>query len=781
MNDLICAECGTETGHSFLHGLCPRCLFLLAAEDEAEPTKSDLEGAPAAQGEVVRYFGDYELLNEIARGGMGAVFRARQVSLNRIVALKLMLGGEYASRTARERFQNEAEGAAKLQHPNIVGIHEIGSARGQPYFSMDYVDGETLAARIVRQLPPPRQAAEWIHSLAEAVEYAHRQGILHRDLKPQNVMVDRVGRLRITDFGLSKKVDSAERLTISGAVMGTPGYMAPEQAAGNQELIGPATDVYGLGAILYEVLTGRPPFSETTAARTIVKLLEDEPARPSKLSPIVPPDLETIALKCLEKSPAKRYASAQHLAEDLRRFMRGEPITAVPATALRRAGSWCLRHPWVLTGATGGLMITLLAAVYGLWERNRYLMWKASGAPRVESSEVPFAVTMLSMGAGFFCCLGLYALAARRRGRGEILTSKQTAVLGVLGLVQTGLVLLNVLAVTSKAAWGEMKGEPFPLLLSTFLIYLWPGLLLAWDAARGSLSLYQGQTAERPQAGMPRLRINFGAVLAVSFGIALLLDLYARHVIVDRGYEMGIEFRRADLPEGMSSGSVLKWWSWHYEALASYSESIRLTFKMLAMCVAWLPLGAAIWWKDPRGHWRRLLPIAVLTNVLMVAVVFLTRFPVPAGIQWNVLAQAVLLGLLGATGILAAAKVRAITNPAPSTLAGLLSPRSFARWTGLALVTNATLVYFSITRDLAELAPTVAFASALAVLIGATFPHFSRFSTDDKTAVFTAMAAAVYLNPAVLVGIVPAVLIYWLAERDYLGGSSSKVVRQTRI
>ncbi len=276
-----------------------------------------------------RRFGDYELIGEIARGGMGVVYRARQVSLDRVVALKMILAGRLATDEDVERFRIEAEAAGRLQHPNVVGIFEVGSVEGQHYFSMEYIEGESLAQRLTRGPLPGRVAAKYVRTLAQAVHYAHRQGILHRDLKPSNVLLDAADEPHITDFGLAKRLGGgAASHTRSGAVMGTPSYMAPEQAQGRNREITPAVDIYSLGAILYETVTGRPPFQAETPVDTISQVLENEPAPPTLLNANVDKDLETICLKCLQKDPRARYATAEELALDLNRYLEGESISA---------------------------------------------------------------------------------------------------------------------------------------------------------------------------------------------------------------------------------------------------------------------------------------------------------------------------------------------------------------------------------------------------------------------------------------------------------------------
>ncbi len=306
-----------------------------------------------------RTLGDYEILEEVGRGGMGVVYRARQRSLDRIVALKVLLAGTLASEEEQQRFVREAEAAASLDHPHIVPIHEIGSEDGQRFFSMRWVDGGTLAENTARFAGDPRRAAEMVAVLADAVSYAHRRGILHRDLKPSNVLLDGGGQPLIADFGLARRVDRDTLLTRSGAVLGTPSYMAPEQAAGRPEELGPASDVYSLGAILYEILARRPPFKSESSIETIRMAIEEEPVRPRSIDARVPFDLESICLKCLEKKPAARYPSAASLAKDLRRFLAGETVEARAITEAERAWRWCRRHRAV---ATAWALLVCIAA-----------------------------------------------------------------------------------------------------------------------------------------------------------------------------------------------------------------------------------------------------------------------------------------------------------------------------------------------------------------------------------------------------------------------------------
>src|SRR5436190_12007724 len=312
---------------------------------------------------TLRYFGDYELLQEIARGGMGIVFKARQTSLNRVVAVKMILAGQLASPAEVDRFYAEAQAAATLEHPNIVPIFEVGQHEQHQYFSMGYVAGESLAQRLASGPLPPHEAASIIAEVAAAVHFAHGKGVIHRDLKPANILIDADGRPRITDFGLAKRQADTSGLTVTGQMLGTPSFMPPEQISNTNGKIGPAADVYSLGATLYALLTGRPPIQSASAIDTLKQVLEKEPVALREFDGNVPRALETITLKCLEKQPSRRYESAEALADELNRFLTGRPILARPVSRIEHGYRWCRRNPVVASLAAAAAALLLSVAI----------------------------------------------------------------------------------------------------------------------------------------------------------------------------------------------------------------------------------------------------------------------------------------------------------------------------------------------------------------------------------------------------------------------------------
>lgn len=338
-----------------------------------------------------RRFGNYDLIEAIARGGMGVVYKARHLKLNRIVALKMILSGQFADDLEVQRFYSEAEAAAKLRHPNIVGIHDVGECERQHFFSMDYIEGKSLADLLKDQALPPRQAAEIVQTLASAMHYAHQEGVVHRDLKPSNVLLDAAGSPLITDFGLAKQVSGGSRshMTMTGTVVGTPSYMPPEQAQGRIEEIGVRSDVYSLGAILYELLSGRPPFRGAGVMETLRQVIENEPVALRALSPAIPRDLETIYHKCLQKEPDKRYQTAKELADELGRFLRGEPILARPISPIARGWRWCKRNPVIAAtsaAALFGLVLALIASTVGYVQTSAALQKEQAALAESEES-----------------------------------------------------------------------------------------------------------------------------------------------------------------------------------------------------------------------------------------------------------------------------------------------------------------------------------------------------------------------------------------------------------
>jgi eukaryotic-like serine/threonine-protein kinase len=378
---------------------------------QEHPPASGASGGTASAATRLRYFGDYELLEEIARGGMGVLFKARQVSLNRLVALKLISAGTLATPELVKRFKAEAEAAASLAHTNVVPIYEIGEHEGQHYFSMGLIEGPNLREALARQSnrssvssgqsernPERWPLSSWVKlvsTIARAVHYAHQRGVLHRDIKPSNILLNSAGEPHLTDFGLAKLVQKESTLTHTNAVMGTPAYMSPEQARGETKDVTTAADVYGLGAALYETLTGSPPFAGGTSLETIRQVLEKEPRRPSIFNPKVDRDLETICLKCLEKEPNRRYSSAEAFANDLDHWLRSEPIAARPAGNYERVKKWVRRRP-AIAGLGALSLVSLLALAIG----SPIAALRIASAKHAEGEERKIAVRAKNQAVG---------------------------------------------------------------------------------------------------------------------------------------------------------------------------------------------------------------------------------------------------------------------------------------------------------------------------------------------------------------------------------------------
>ena len=363
-----CERCGATVPSSAPQSLCLRCLFDTAVDSSADVPAE--QAHPSAHPE----FADYELLGELGCGGQGVVYQARHSKLGRVVALKTIPPAHVSGLKARERFLLEANTAARLDHPNIVPICEVGERDGFCYFTMKLIEGETLQQWSSQALPDTsgcRHAAAILLKVGQALHHAHQRGVLHRDLKPSNVLLDLEHEPHVTDFGLARQTDQDSSLTLTQAVMGTPAYLAPEVASGGSRQATVSADVYGLGAILYQALTGRAPFGGGTTSETLRAVQERAPVKPRALNAKIPTDLETICLKCLEKEAAKRYASAEALAQDLSRFLQDEPIVARPIGSTARMWRWCRRKPVV----AALLLALFLAFTFGLagvlWEWRR--------------------------------------------------------------------------------------------------------------------------------------------------------------------------------------------------------------------------------------------------------------------------------------------------------------------------------------------------------------------------------------------------------------------------
>ncbi len=355
-------------------GMCPKCLF---KGGKTEP--DSVPGKVADAHAIDECFGDFHLIEEIARGGMGVVYRARQKSLGREVALKMILSGQFASEREVERFVAEAEAAAHLRHPNIVAVHEFGNHEGHYFYTMDFIHGCHLDERLSQTALPIRDSVSLLIKVARAVHFAHERGVIHRDLKPQNIMLDEMDEPKVTDFGLAKRMDLNRDLTLTGTIFGSPAYMAPEQAQGRHEDLGPQTDVYALGAVMYRMLTGKVHINASSPLDALKQVVDSEPESLLSLNPKISPDLETICLKCLEKQPGNRYHSAEALADELERWIENKPIFARKITSRERFQKWIRRNP-ILSSMSLLVLVIGMVGFAGIWwqlQKTRSALLKA--------------------------------------------------------------------------------------------------------------------------------------------------------------------------------------------------------------------------------------------------------------------------------------------------------------------------------------------------------------------------------------------------------------------
>jgi predicted Ser/Thr protein kinase len=616
--------------------------------------RADASPSQPAQPSTLHYFGDYQLQDEIARGGMGVVYRARQVSLNRIVAVKMILAGKFVTSAEVKRFHTEAEAAANLQHPNIVAIHEIGEQDGRHYFSMDFVEGQDLAQAIGGEPMPAQKAAALLKTVAEAVHFAHQRGTLHRDLKPHNVLIDAAGQPRITDFGLAKRVEQASDLTQSGAVMGSPSYMPPEQAAGRQAEVGPASDVYSLGAILYQMLTGKAPFLGATAVDTLRQVIEQDPVAPSKLNDKVPSDLETICLKCLEKKPAQRYSSARALAEELERFLNHQPILAKPASTARKVVSWCRQRPWVLTGGAVFLVMGLIALAFGLWQKNELLQWRITH-PKAEVPDFSEHFVFLML-AGYTLMIGsMFAIShwtQTKRRRSAPIPKWLTWFVNGSGCAQILISIAVALWSVRTLIWIEAGNDLRAVSIGWFSLSVafamcWTGVLAIWRFGRidDVLGLGAGRNDEGTQF---KLKINWvGVVLAVP--VLLFVTPQLGRWLVEWGQFQPVP---GFLP-GAKSPVVFD------AALRKVvNQAFVEMFALMSLPLALVVCFVMSFWKLPRqnSEWRDMaLPLSFVAISFML--VFAVQMPKALA------AAAVLWGLLAGFALLMLANLRRVELP----------------------------------------------------------------------------------------------------------------------
>jgi serine/threonine-protein kinase len=468
-----------------------RCLELL---DRIAPAQPNRNASLAAEAQDGQSFGKYHLQDEVGRGGMGVVFRALQTDLNRTVALKMILSSRLASTDDVRRFYAEARAAGSLRHPNIVAIHEAGEVLGQHFFAMDFVEGESLAEILATRSFDPREAARCVATIGRAVHYLHEQHIIHRDLKPSNILLAKDGTPFVTDFGLAKALGADAPHTQTGAIVGTVRYMSPEQAAGELSEISPQSDVYSLGVILFEMLTGRPPFRNPSPIDTLLEVIEGQPPRPTKLRAGIPMALEWICLKCLEKPPRHRYGSAAALVDDLERFLRGEPLQAGPPGVIRALSRWSRREP-ALAAHLGGL------AAAALIVQVKYMI---SGYDR------PYHMRVMAL----FAVWGLIAFLCDRL----MCRAKRPDWIQYVWAVSDAAFLTWLLAIADGPLGPLLIG--YPLLIVTTgmffrrrLVWCMTGLCLA---GYGTLLALGRETIVKSQYTL----IYFAALVVIGFGVA---------------------------------------------------------------------------------------------------------------------------------------------------------------------------------------------------------------------------------------------------------------------